>query len=282
MRKGRASVAAIRLIALLALFLPPFLPSAAAADRPQRVVSMNLCTDQLVMLLADRARIASVSYLAADPRSSVLAARTAGLHLNHGLAEEILPLGPDLVVAGAVTTRPTVFLLRKLGYPVIDVPVANGLDDIRANIRRVAAALGEPARGARLIADFDRRLGPPAPPAGRRPLAALYWANGWTSGRGTLASAIVTASGFRNLADGLGIAGTGQLPLETLLAAAPEVLITGRVRDGPARANEVFRHPALRRAFAGKPVVRVPDRFWICGTPFVAEAIARLSEAAGR
>ncbi len=270
-------MAVIRLLTLLLL-----LPATAAADRPARIVSMNLCTDQLVMLLADRERIASVSYLAADPRSSVLAEKANGLHLNHGLAEEVLPLRPDLVVAGAFTTRPTVFLLRKLGYPVLDVPVANGLDDIRTNVRRVASAVGEAARGDQLIADFDARLDRHASVTHRRPLAALYWANGWTSGRGTLASAIVAAAGFRNLADALGIAGTGQLPLETLLAAAPEILIMGRVYDSPARANEAFRHPALRRAFAEKPVVRVPDRFWVCGTPFVAEAIARLSEAASR
>ena len=55
----------------------------------------------------------------------------------------------------------------------------------------------------------------------------------------------------------------------------------GRIYDGPARAKEVFRHPALRSAFAGKPIVQVPDRFWVCGTPFVAEAVARLSEAVG-
>ena len=273
-----ASVASIRFLALLVLLLP----ATAAADPPQRIVSMNLCTDQLVMLLADRSRIASVSYLAADPRSSVLADEARGLHQNHGLAEEILPLRPDLVIAGSFTTRPTVFLLRNLGYPVVDVPVANGLDDIRANIRRIAAAVGETARGDRLIADFDARLDRHVPTQDRRPLAALYWANGWTSGQGTLASAIVAAAGLRNLADTLGIAGTGQLPLETLLAAAPEVLIMGRVYDGPARANEVFRHPALRRAFSGKPIVRVPDRFWVCGTPFVAEAVARLSEAVGR
>ena len=273
-------MAAIRFLALLVLLLPATVT--AAAERPERIVSMNLCTDQLLMLLVNRARIASVSYLSAEPRSSVLAAQTRGLHLNHGLAEEVLPLRPDLVVAGTFTTRPTVFLLRKLGYPVVDMPAANGLDDIRANIRRLAAAVGETARGDGMIADFDARLADTAPPPGRRPLAALYWANGWTSGQGTLASTIVAAAGFRNLGDALGIAGTGQLPLETLLAAAPEVLITGRVYDGPARANEVFRHPALRRAFAGKPIVRVSDRFWVCGTPFVAEAIARLSEAVGR
>ena len=159
-------MAAIRFLALLLLLLPA--TAAAAAERPERIVSMNLCTDQLLMLLVDRARIASVSYLSAEPRSSVLAAQTRGLHLNHGLAEEILPLRPDLVIAGTFTTRPTVFLLRKLGYPVVDMPVANGLDDIRANIRRLAAAVGETARGDGMIADFDARLADTVPPPGRR------------------------------------------------------------------------------------------------------------------
>jgi len=34
---------------------------------PQRIVSLNLCIDQLVLMLAEHGRIASVSYLAADP-----------------------------------------------------------------------------------------------------------------------------------------------------------------------------------------------------------------------
>lgn len=248
--------------------------------RPMRIVSMNLCTDQLVMLLAERERIASVSYLAVDPQSSALAEAAADLRLNHGLTEEILPLEPDLILAGAFTTRPSVFLLRKLGLPVTELPVANNLDDIRRNIRSVAAALGERARGEELIAAMDARLPePPAAPEDHRALAALYWANGYTSGDGTLADASVQAAGFRNLGRELGMTGTGQLPLEALLAADPAMLVTGRKRQGPALANEIFRHPALKRAFAGKPNVSVPDHLWVCGTPFVAEAVARLAEA---
>lgn len=245
--------------------------------KPERIVSMNLCTDQLVMLLADRERIASVSYLAADPHASALAGDVAGVRINHGLAEEILPMKPDLVLAGAFTTRPTVFLLRRLGYLVVELPVAANLDDIRSNIRAVARAIGEPRRGEALIAAFDGKLPPQHPNSGPRPRAVLYWANGYTSGKDTLANAAVEAAGFRTLGSELGITGTSQLPLETLLAADPDVLIVGRERDGPALANETFRHPALRRAFATRPKVSVPDYLWVCGTPFVADAIARLS-----
>ncbi len=231
------------------------------------------------MLLADRERILSVSYLAADPQASALAGEVAGITLNHGLAEEILSMGPDLVLAGAFTTRSTVFLLRKLGHAVVDLPVAGDLDGVRANIRIVARAIGEFERGEAMIAAFDNRLRRRAPGPGPRPLAVLYWANGYTSGMATLANAAVEAAGFRTLGRDLGLTGTGHLPLETLLAADPDILIVGRKREGAALANETFRHPALRRAFATRSSVTMPDRLWICGTPFVAEAIARLSAA---
>ena len=249
-----------------------------AQARPERIVSLNLCSDQLLLLLADRNRISSVTHLASDPKASAMAASAAGLTVNHGLAEEILPLNPDLVLAGSFTTRPTVFLLRELGYPVVELPVAKGLDDIRANVRTVAQAIDEAERGEAVIDAFDRKLPVrPSETTGDRPLAALYWANGFTSGVGTLANAAVEAAGFRTLGRELALTGTSQLPLETLLTSNPDVLVVGRQRDGPALANETFRHPALRRAFAERPRASIPDHLWICGTPFVAEAIARLS-----
>jgi iron complex transport system substrate-binding protein len=251
-----------------------------ASAKPERIVSLNLCTDQLVMLLADSERIASVSHLAATPRVSVMAEEAIALHLNHGLAEEILPFNPDLIIAGSFTTRPTVFLLRRLGFPVVEVPVASSLDDIRSNIRFIAEAIGEPARGDALIAAFDDKLPPrPAAPAASRPLAVLYWANGYTSGKGTLANAAVEAAGFRTLGTELGLTGTSKLPLETLLASNADILVLGLERDEPALAMEIFRHPALKRAFAARPTIRIPDHYWACGTPFIADAIALLSAA---
>jgi len=252
---------------------------APAWAKPERIVSMNLCTDQLVMMLADRHRIASVSYLAANPQASALADETDGLTLNHGLAEEILPMEPDLVLAGSFTTRPTVALLRRFGFSIVELPVASSLDDIRANIRTIAEAIGEVSRGEAMIAEFDRTLQQlPAAETLPPPLAVMYWANGFTSGKGTLANAAVEAAGFRTLGTALELTGTAQLPLETLLNADPDVLIVGRQREDPALANEVFRHPALGRVFDDRPMISLPDYLWICGTPFVVEAVARLAD----
>ncbi|MDF2368041.1 ABC transporter substrate-binding protein, partial [Sneathiella sp.] len=225
---------------LFALFLAVFLPGNGAA-KPARIVSMNVCADQLLLLLADRDQIVSLSYLATDEETSTMAKQAVGLPINHGLSEEILPLEPDLILAGEYTTRPTVFLLRKLGYRVIELPAANNLYDIRANIRTVADAVGAPERGRALITAFDKKL-PSSDMLAEEvgaPIAALYWANGFTSGEGTLANSVVKAAGFRNLGSELGIRGTGQVPLETLIISKPDLLIVGEPRDKPAMATEI-------------------------------------------
>jgi iron complex transport system substrate-binding protein len=267
---------AVFALGLLALPVPP----ASAAGKPARIVSLNVCTDQLLMQLADRAHIASVSFLAADPATSAMAGQAAGLHLNHGLAEEILPLQPDLVLAGSHTAHAAGFLLRRLGYRVVEVPLADSFDDIRRNIRTVAEAIGVPARGAALIAEFDARLaGGGADNEGDAPLAVIYQANGYTTGAGSLSDAVLRAAGFRSMGQQLGVRGVSHLPLERLLMLDPDALVIGERRDAPALANELFDHPALRHAFAGRRVVSVPSQLWSCGTPAVAEAVVLLRAA---
>ena len=90
--------------------------SASAADLP-RVVSMNLCTDQMVLLLADPDQITSLSRLARDPRSSSLAQEASAHPQNAGGAEEIYLSAPDLVLAGQYSDKATLAMLRPRTRP---------------------------------------------------------------------------------------------------------------------------------------------------------------------
>ena len=90
-----------------------------AADRPARIVSLNMCTDELVLRLADPVRIASVTWLSQDPRNANMAEAARRVPANHGLAEEVLGFKPDLVVAfpGGRGTADMVRRARKAGVP---------------------------------------------------------------------------------------------------------------------------------------------------------------------
>ena len=144
---------AFALRAVLALLLA-LAAGGTGVAAPKRVVSMNACTDQMAMLIAGEGQLHSVSYLAGDPATSVLAAEAGRYAVNHGLAEEVFLMQPDLVVAGSYSTRATVELLRRLGIRVEEFEPENSFDDVRANLARMGAVLGQPERAAALIASM--------------------------------------------------------------------------------------------------------------------------------
>lgn len=256
-------------------------PTADEATPPTRVVSMNLCTDQMAMLVAAPGQLHAVSHLAVDPASSVLAPEAKSYAINHGLAEEIFLMQPDLVLAGTYTTRATVQLLRRLGIRVEEFAPENSLDDIRANLRRLGDVLERPERAAEIIAELDRELASLA--SGTTPDAsvATYYAASYTSGAGTLVDALITASGLTNIAAKLGFTGTARLPLELLIFAKPDILVDG-VEDysAPALAEANFTHPAYRDLARRGTHTAVPAKYTICGGPFTAEAVRILRKAA--
>ena len=140
--------------------------------KPQRIVSTNLCTDQLVLLLADRERLASVTSRAVDPDVSNVVALAQGLTLNEGRAEEILVLKPDLVVTDHYWNRRTSGLMEKLGVRVHGIDWADSLAQIKAVIRDVAGAIGEPGRGEAMVAELEARLSAVAENAKAREFAS--------------------------------------------------------------------------------------------------------------
>ena len=264
--------------ALLALALTacdarqPAVPHGSA--RPLRVMSMNQCTDQLVLALLPPKRIASVSWLSRDSSDSLMAGQARAVGVNHGYAEEVIDQQPDLVIVGSFTTPVLRGMLHRLGYPLVEVEQANSLDDVRRVTRQVAAAVGESARGEALLADMDRKLAALARDPGP-PIRVVAWdRTGFAAGEGTLYDAVLSAAGARNLArDPL-------LPrhpdVETLLQANPAFLVQGSMDgNGASLGDNVRRHRLVRRYWADRTLF-VPQAYYACGTPMVADAAIAL------
>ncbi|MEM8795630.1 MAG: ABC transporter substrate-binding protein [Pseudomonadota bacterium] len=250
-----------------------------SSKAPARVVSMNLCTDQLAIMLSAPGQLLSVSYLARDETSSAMAKEAAAYPVNRGLAEEIFLLKPDLVIAGTFTTRATVGMLRRLGIPVVEFAPASSLDEIRERVAKMGTVLGREGEAESLLARFDADLDAARIETEERPRAATYYANSYTSGAGTLAHSVMEAAGLANIAIELGFNGGASLPLEQLVMERPDLIVTGRTFETPALAQEILIHPALQAIRSETLRAPVADRDWVCGTPFVIAAIKRLSAA---
>jgi iron complex transport system substrate-binding protein len=239
------------------------------AQSPQRIVSLNLCTDQLLMALVAPARIASITWLSRSEGDPSLLPMVRRLPVNHGSAEEVLALRPDLVVAGRFTTGTTRALLRKVGVPLLEVDSASDWQGVRRITREVAAAVGEAARGEELLQQMDATL---AELARRRPVIPLR-AIGWSGagddvpGRDTMFNTILEAAGAINLG---ARAGAGSFDLEQVLHAAPQVLLRGAAYAGkPALRNDVANHRVLR-ALPGVATVQYPEAVYGCAVPSAA------------
>ena len=247
----------------------PATPPAA----PQRVVSLNLCADQLLLALADRDRIAGLTRNATDPGMSAAAAAARGLPLIRNAAEQILVAAPDLIVGMPASGSAAVAALPRGSFRTLDLPTADSFDVIRRTIRLTATALGHPARGEALIARMERDLaGVPRPGRGR--VAAYYQRRGYMTGTGTLIDEMMGRVGLVNLAAKLGKPPLSQLSLEEMVAANPDFLIVESASDTITdQGSEMLHHPALR----GIPRLSVPEAWTVCGGPAYGAAVHRLA-----
>jgi iron complex transport system substrate-binding protein len=261
-------------LAIVAAVLSPALGAV-----PRRVVSLNACTDQLLLSLAPPERILSLSYLSADPAVSAMAQEARHFPLNHGAAEEIVPLRPDLILTGPFTARAATDLLRRLHYPVATIGDALSLEDIPRNIRHMGVLLGEDGKAERLAQAFEARLAALSAPGGPSLLIADYQSNGMTSGAGTMLADIAHHAGLRLLGEALGKKGIVAIPLEELITAQPDLLILDAQSSAPALAGGNFRHPAFIRLLRHARRVTLPAPALACGTPETLDALAALVKA---
>lgn len=253
-------------------------PRAKAPALPQRIVSINLCADQLVLALADREQIAGLTKNATDTAMSGEAAKARGIPLLSNSAEQILAIEPDLIVGMPASRSAALAALPRQNYPLLDLATANSLDDIYASIRATAAAVGHPGRGAALIAQMQRELaGLPKPGRGR--VAAYYQRRGYMTGTGTLIDELMTRVGLVNLAARLGKPPLSQLSLEEMVAAEPDFLIVESATDVVTdQGSEMLHHPALRDI----PRISLAQAWTVCGSPAYTQAARSMTAQIAR
>jgi iron complex transport system substrate-binding protein len=272
----------LSIISLAAVLAFNIAASAAAelAHKPIRIVSINLCTDELVLRLADPKNVASVTYLSRSEYSNVIDLAEK-IPVNHGLAEEIVPLNPDLVVSGIHTGRPAVALLRRSNIPILDLDVPRTIQEVLNQYRDVGESLGEPERAKQIVDEMEERLAamssPPPPPLLH---ALVFNANNFTSGKRSLKDDIITRAGMENLARTFGIEDYDTVPLEKVVWSKVDVLILSPFRDVPAIATEALRHPVLQAISDRTRLTVMPSKLWVCAGPENVDAINLLSRVA--
>ena len=267
----------MRILLLTVIF---YLPVSATASDEIGVASINLCADQLVMLLAEDSQIRSLSNLSHQEAGSYYFERAREYPVNEGNAEQILNLQPDVVIAGQYSSPHTLALLREVGLQVHILPIANSIEQMFENIESVSRWVGQEERGRGTVAYLREKLSWRVAVEGDRLMAAAFDPNGYTSGASSLRGEVIELAGFRNAASEAGIESYGKLSLEALINLNPDALIESPYSPGTwSRAQAMSQHPALRSAGIDPQIIPVPSSMMVCAGPWTLDVIEQLDIA---
>jgi iron complex transport system substrate-binding protein len=255
-------------------------PASSPPSKPRHIMSLNLCTDQLLLQMVPPERIASVSFLSLAAGKPVFTAEAAHVRVNYGTLEEVLAQRPDLVLAGLASTPTTRAFLKQASIPLVEVPIANNFAQIREITKQVGAALGEDDKAQSLIASMDATLAElSATKPARRIVVAGWGGGGEIPGTDTLFNAILTAAGGVNAAALTRNPQFGAFDFEQLLALNPDIIaFPDAALDQPGLRREQIQHRVVQAFFADRQIA-YPETLYSCGLPQSADAAKSLRTA---
>jgi iron complex transport system substrate-binding protein len=277
-----------RLVGILFLFRPVVVAAlaifgstwCAQATGLPRIASMNACTDQLLITLADPAQILGLSRYARDAWQSFAANEARRYPILSGGAEDILVLQPDVVVASLFDKRSTRELLKAHGLHLIEFAVPRNLDEVKAQIRQMGEIVQHQGRAAAEIARLDAAIA-----RARQTVADKHYRvlplsrRGWVSGRDSLLSSLLAETGLFNAAGDLGVEMGGFASLEAIVNLKPDFIVVSEAGDRAEDDGKAFLlHPALERFYPPTRRIVIPDRLTVCGGVMLADALDLLVE----
>ena len=248
-------------------------------DHPLRVVSLDYCADQYVLKFVDRERILAISPEGTSD-FSYMRDEAIGVPTVRPVAENVLILKPDLVVRSYGGGANAAAFFERAGIPVLNVRWTNTIDDVMANVERMATELGAEEKGRRVVGDMQARIESLRNQAEGQ--STLYMTpGGATTGPGSLVHEVLLTAGLTNFQTQ---PGWSSLPLERLAYEEPDLVaasLFGAFTDYPDPWSPA-KHPIAQRQLEQSQVAVLDGAWTACGGWFLVEAMEALAKAAAQ
>lgn len=280
--RGRGGVA---LAMLLSLALLPGCSAPAQGGGegahvapPRRIVSMNPCVDAILREVAAPTQIAAISHYSHDARATSVPMGWAAAYPAVGdAAEDVLAARPDLVIAGPHVAPETLAALKRMGVPLLTTSVPATVAESEAQIREIAARIGQPQRGRALIGRIGQAVARMKPDDGLQPSALIWQDAGLVPGTGTLADELLRGAGFRSSSAEMKLAIWDMVSVEQILLDPPDILMTGAAgMESDVAARGDVRSSVLAKASGRIMIAAFPSRLLHCAGPTIIDTADRL------
>jgi iron complex transport system substrate-binding protein len=253
----------LRLLTITILLGLALLPAGARAGLVKGIVSLDLCTDWMLLKFADPSQVRAYSPLLYKYHADWV---PLGLPVHDGSLEHILQLEPELLISGEYNAILLRKRLQQLGRQVEVLPLPTTLDSIReyqAEFLRIINA----SEGSAAV-DWDRTY------PSRHQSLLLLGANGIGTGTNTLEDDLLRKAGWVNYIEANGYV---SLQMERIVADPPDAIYSSAPLSN-SLANLFIRHPAIQSLMSANETPRGENWRWQCPGPWSLDLIQELSQ----
>lgn len=233
------------------------------AEPAGRIVSLDLCTDWMLLKYADRSRVKAFSPLLYRYQADWV---PDDLPVHDGSIELILELDPDLLIAGEYNAVLLRKRLKQLGRRVEVMPMPTGLDSIHEYQQRFLSVIAVDQ------GDYQWQWQESYPQKNLTLL--LLGANGIGTGRDTLENDLIEKAGWENYIEASGYV---DLRLEQIVATPPDAIVWSAPLSN-SLANLFAKHPAINKTVSQFEIPAVENWRWECPGPWSLELIEELAK----
>lgn len=215
--------------------------------KPERILTLSLYTDEMVMGLVPSSKLVAVSKFLDDPKESLVVEKAKRItqKVEDPTVEQILSWQPDVVVANTWTSMEKIAALRDLNIPVVVVGPGNSYRDIQDSIHLIAKSLAEEEKGTAVIAKMDELRDKVVErveqiPDERRKSVVLLSVMRQYGGAGSAFDDMCHWAGVRNAATEAGVKNGQTLTKEMLVKSDPDMLLLPSYDDHGTFDTEAF------------------------------------------
>ncbi|MCI4354505.1 MAG: ABC transporter substrate-binding protein [Thermoplasmata archaeon] len=262
-----------RALASLVIVLPAV--GTVGAELPRnRVASLNLSADEVLVEILPQERLVSVTRWVDDPGTSNVVGQVPATAYRFQKAdmERLVALSPDLVIVSEYTDADFLRLVEKSGIRWHRMQGLDSPPGVRAAIAELGHVVGADAAARRVLARYDATLADLARrlEGAQRP-RVLYWSGEMTAGADTAIGALIETAGAVNVGREMGVQGIAPPGAERAFVSDPDVIL---VSSWPGGVQAVKEHPLLSglRAVRQGHIVTMPNELLVALSQYTANA----------
>ena len=260
--------------------------------KPEKILGDSASIDTMILGVVTPDHLAGATEADRDPAISFIAEETKDIKMTvplMGLSmEQVTEARPDLIVASTYTDGNEIQMYRNLGIPVVIIKGPRSIQQVKDDVRIIAAAAGEKERGEKVISEMDRQLAEIDDvlykQQEKKPVVFLISQMTRYGGPGSMFHELLTRAGLENAIAKAGVMNGQMISPELIVKADPDIFLVSKDRTSDITGAGKYRdqflaNPAIANMRAASHVVPIDDKYIYAASQNCVYAIKALANA---